>query len=277
MHVALEQDEDFNLDRNEGHVASTDFAKKNAKQRLLAWQWISGQPFPHLLLMVILLKGFSDMLKAQLQLGGQTWDVLQEAEMAKSMMLGNFGYNTRKYAPVQAALGSIENAFMDEIKTLFFKSAVWDCFPSSVHHRAFRALAFRLLSRGGAATYQLYAHGHSKFPFPTFLMLVDPHKGKDIIDTPDCCKDSWTLSLQSQFDFTQVPKELLMILALTAVCQYTDIGHIEANHASIRRQVTQRSVQTWVYGVAAASTQWVLQRLRKHKCNMGTVKRGSAI
>eukprot|EP00971_Amphidinium_carterae_P115270 2283222-Amphidinium_carterae.1 len=126
----------------------------------------------------------------------------------------------------------------------------------------FKSWAFKLLSRAGASTHQLYTVPHKNYPFKLFLLLADAKNGECITADPPCIKDDFTLALQDKYDFKHPSPELLTILATTALCQPTDIGHVEANHASIRRQVTQRSVQTWVCGVAGASAHWVFQRMR---------------
>ena len=43
------------------------------------------------------------------------------------------------------------------------------------------------------------------------------------------------------------------------------ISIIEAKHASIRRQLTARSVQTWALKMATASAEWLCQHIRRGK------------
>jgi hypothetical protein len=51
-------------------------------------------------------------------------------------------------------------------------------------------------------------------------------------------------------------------LVAHANIQWTDISGVEARHASIRRQLMTRSIQTTTFGIADASAEWVFQNLR---------------
>eukprot|EP00971_Amphidinium_carterae_P328104 6459822-Amphidinium_carterae.1 len=118
-------------------------------------------------------------------------------------------------------------------------------------------------SRAGAIMWQIYAHPHQVFPYKTFKVLADASIGAVIHSMLACVLDGWTSELCKHYNVQNLPDELMHILGVSAMQQATDIGHIEANHASVRRQVTMRSIQTWVSGAVGASTHWLLQRHRK--------------
>eukprot|EP00971_Amphidinium_carterae_P148062 2934459-Amphidinium_carterae.7 len=239
-------------------------AQENAKCRQLAWSWVSSAAtWPHLLLISILLQPFTELFNQQFELNGEHWEAVQRAKMIVAMSEGDMSYSSRDYPLVLAAEGALEKRFFDSMHSLVFQSSVWNHFPDQVHACSFRALAFKLFSRAGAATYQLYSFPHQLFPYRTFLLISHPELAEEISAIPDCCKDGWTLALQREHGFVGLPENVLSILVLTAMTQHTDIGHVEANHASIRRHVMQKSVQTWTLTLLSASTQWVFQRLRR--------------
>ena len=84
---------------------------------------------------------------------------------------------------------------------------------------------------------------------------------REMVADPPCLKDGYTLALQRQHAELTGP-EFQSCLRLQAHLQMVDIAGIEARHASVRRQVTARSVQTWRLSLAQASSEWLLQNIR---------------
>ena len=76
--------------------------------------------------------------------------------------------------------------------------------------------------------------------------------------------DTWTLVMQEQYPDLR-GDDFLATLTLHAHLQSTNISNIEAKHASVRRQLTARSVQTWALKMPTASAEWLCQHIRRGK------------
>eukprot|EP00971_Amphidinium_carterae_P115271 2283222-Amphidinium_carterae.2 len=118
------EEEALDLFEDPEHASAADYAKNHAKQRSLAWQWVCSDPWPYLLLMMLVLKPFAALLHGQLQLGGQKWQQQQDANMARAMLQGNSSLFARKFGVVESALGVLDMQFLDKIKALFGSSSV---------------------------------------------------------------------------------------------------------------------------------------------------------
>eukprot|EP00971_Amphidinium_carterae_P351000 6491847-Amphidinium_carterae.1 len=256
LHTSGDPADQVSLEMTLEQTDAADHAKRHAKQRQLAFAWVNSSSFPHLLLMGLVLRPFSELLNMQLAICKDKWELLERGSMAKAMLGGSMNLGSRKYGLVEAALGNLEAAFFKELNVLFNSTHIWQMFPQRVHNMSFRAEGFKMLARAGASVYQLYAHPHKTYPYKCFQMLHSAAAATEIASAPACVKDAWTSDLEAKF-----------ILAVTAVSQHTDIGHVESNHSSIRRHVMVKSVHTWIHNVADASCQFVMQRFRRFQCS----------
>ena len=147
------------------------------------------------------------------------------------------GLDGRSFRVVEAASGSLEEKFAKHIQKLFTDKSTWAIFPQSCHTVKFRSLCFRLLTRASACVYQLLALSHKIFPIRLFRLIKQRHLSAEYAAIPQLVCQAWSMR--------------------------SDISDIESRHASIRRQLTPRSVQTWKLGFAQAGSEWLLQTFRR--------------
>ena len=271
--LPLVADDATHLDPADEHVAprdphearaveTEDWAQKNAKERALAWQWISKDAFPDVCLLKLVLDPLTELLGGQLQLSGESWDIHQQALLAQSMLQGDIPLFKRSLRLLEAGNGTLENKFFQHIQGLYTNKNTWQFFPNKVCKNNLKVNAFKLLSRAAGSVFYLFALPHQHFPFVLFKLLHDPHLGQELAESPDCLKDSWSLSMQKQFPGF-IGEDFLQVLACIAHSQTTDISTIESRHASIRRSITSKSLMTWTYGVTSASADWLCQNFRR--------------
>ena len=130
----------------------------------------------------------------------------------------------------------------------------WTTIPPQCLTAQFRALCFRVLARQGA---------HRQFPFALF-QPGDSGRSQQQGHHPERRKDTTTLAMQKQYPDLR-GDDFLATITQHAHLQSTNISIIEAKHASVRRQLTARSVQTWALKMAKASAEWLCQHIRRGK------------
>ena len=171
---------------------------------------------------------------------------------------------SRKLRIVEVAEGKDDRDFALQLHILTNHDAMWALLPPSFHTVRDRALAFRCVARLGCAHHKILASRHQRFPFRTFLSLLDPTKADDLASVPECVLDDWTKRLKqlyptfSGFEFRQA---LYSVGLVTRVC----VSNIESRHASVRRILTARSVQTHPMAFPDLSGQWLFQQFRTQR------------
>ena len=204
-------------------------------------------------------------------MGGQDWETEQRARVAKAMLAGEPPH--RDFRVQVAADCRLEEAFFAELLETFENHCVWSHLPSMSQTQTERAWAFRVLSRLGATVMQGVGQPHQCYPTKLFSLLSHPEQSQELAGEPLCLKDTWTAQLQAQYpDF--LSEDFVNILRVQASLQMVDIAGIEAKHASIRRQVTLRSVQTWPLSFSRTSAEWLLQNVRRSLSSAPALKAG---
>ena len=246
-----------------GPVPESLSAAQNAHVRSSAGKWMYSEPYAHLCLMRVVLNPLCQLMRDQLFLGGQDYELQERCKMAQAMSEGTTGgFDGRSFRVVEAASGSLEEKFAEQMKKLFTDKSTWAIFPQSCYTVKFRSLCFRLLTRASACVYQLLALSHKIFPIKLFRLIKQRHLSAEYAAIPQCVKDPWTQELQKLFP-TFSEADLIHMLVCQAWSMRTDISDIESRHASVRRQLTTRSVQTWKLGFAQAGCEWLLQTFRR--------------
>eukprot|EP00971_Amphidinium_carterae_P328414 6460284-Amphidinium_carterae.1 len=238
-------------------------ADVNARNRSHSLAWLESKPEAELLIMQVVVQPLTDLLNKQLESAGATFTMVERAKVAIAMMSGQSNVDgTCGYQVLQAASGRFENEFLVQAHHLLEWKNVWDVLHCSCRTTAARALAHRVLSRAASTVYQLLGTPHKLFPLKLFRILVDASSVQELVDTPSCQKDSWTLALERQFGSLAHPS-VKQILLGQSLLQRTDITCIEAKHASLRRFLLSRSLQTWRFGIGACSAEWLMQQCRR--------------
>ena len=123
-----------------------------------------------------------------------------------------------------------------------------------------RCLFFRILSRCGAATEQIYGAGLRNPPYPVFGALwgiLRPFQS-----LPKCMYDEFHTWIHEQFPSEDglLSPECQAILHTIAQQLDFDIVGVEARHASVRRLAMNKSLQTWTASLQDISSDWVCRQ-----------------
>ena len=243
-------------------------AAEHSRNRRQAQEWLQSRPWSQLVAMRLTMEPLRQLLLAQFQTCSEEWEVHERAELLRQREdVGGPGH--RRYMLSTAAKGELEQRFFDRLFEIWENTLRWNIVDEADLTCNFRALAFRMLSRAGCAVEQLIAHPHRLFPIRTFSLLdcVDVSlKAVELEQTSACVRDTWTQGLLDCFGGLAA-EECLQTLHLHGLLGTTNIAAIETRHASVRRHLVSRSVQTWALQVAYASSEWMSQCLRRSKAS----------
>eukprot|EP00971_Amphidinium_carterae_P082016 1622490-Amphidinium_carterae.5 len=250
-------------------------AELNAKVRRAAQGWIQSKPFPRLLLMKEVVVPLTDLMRQQLYHSSWEFEKCQRAQLAKLLLSGQTPKaDDRSYQLHIAAAMTQEVEFMNKLRSLLTSTEPWSIFPPECMTVQFNALCHRVLSRSGSAVYELLQRPHRKFPICLFGIPHNQACAQALYEVPLCVKDSWSKHLQSCYASYTDPS-CLAVLESHMQLQKTDIAGVEARHASVRRHLEHKSLQTHTLDLAACSSSWLLQNHRrfhaKRKCVAGNV------
>ena len=139
----------------------------------------------------------------------------------------------------------------------------WDALPVACKTLEVQSEAFCLLAAAGCEISHL-ADTHSKFPFKTFGLLVEPERiAAEIAATPRCVRDAWTNALVDDYHPHDLgcPDCLADIRSIATLAQEATCA-VEASHASIRRCLYVQSCQTHSAAFGRVAAEWCLRRVR---------------
>ena len=246
-----------------------DFAAANARERRLALDFLRAGSLGALVLMRLLMEPLRQYLARQFERAGEDWDLAEQGKVAEAQRAGR--RYARKFRIVVVASGEDDRFFCEQLRLAFGSARLWSIMPPSSCTVATRALAFRCLARMGCAHEKLLGSRHKGCPYKTFLLLLDPGKAAEVAGMPDCLVDPWTSALRKEYPGL-VGEEVQQILYTLASLVRVDISHVESRHASVRRMLTGRSVQTHPLSLQDLSAQWVFQQHRTRRSRLGGPK-----
>jgi hypothetical protein len=259
------------------HVEHKDVTPHEAKQlenerhRRVALTWLVGDPFGEGLLIRLCLDLYQKLQRDKLHMGSDAWELeqhLAELERLQSTSTRDMPQG-RLYAIVEAARNTLETEFLRRWSLLVMNPNIWDdLLPSRFCTKRFRCTSFRTLSRAEAVIEMKLRHPHAKFPIRVFLALVSPELAHDVERTKACLRCGWTSEFLSEFASSGAgisSEDAQATLRLHARMLWIHIGRIEALHASLRRRLFTRGVQTHGEQLRDASAEFVLDRIRNQK------------
>lgn len=250
----------------QGAQGALDFAAANARERQLALQFLRGGCMGTLVLMRLLMEPLRQYLGKQFERAGEDWEQAEQAKLARAQMAGQ-SYQ-RQFRILHVASGEDDSFFSAQLRLVFTNAELWSLMPPSRCTVSMRALAFRCLARMGCAHSKLLRGRHEGYPYKTLCLLSDPGRAAEILAMPDCLLDPWTLALRKEYP-TLAGEEVQQVLYSMASLVRVDISHVESRHASIRRMLFGRSVQTHALSFPDLSAQWVFQQHRTRRSRQG--------
>lgn len=183
-------------------------------------------------------------------------------ERCRAAKVANAGAQcSRKYQIVELAEGRLSERFYEQLKCLLNEQELWQALPPAAQTVAFRALAFRLASRMGCAHHQMLRSRHQQMPYQLFRLLADQSLAQEFSTWPACMQDQWVRAFVKKYP-TMCEPEVLPTLHMLAELLPVGISHIESLHASIRRVLTAKSVQTHRMRLHELSAHWICHQFR---------------
>lgn len=173
----------------------------------------------------------------------------------------------RPYKVVLGALGLLERSYMKHLKVLQNQSELWNLVPEDAMTEGFNCAQFSLLARQGALIHELLATPHASYPFRMFLLVADATMAEALAQDRHCIMDAWSRRFVQTNDL--LSEEARQKLTLLSTMISVDIVRIECLHASIRRLLEARSLQTHRCELERLSAEWVAMQFRQRPCTAG--------
>ena len=253
-----------------GRIAA-DTAEADCEQhRAKAAAFVNSSCLSTSIILRQIMEPFHVLLKEQLRVGSDEWDLEQQALEAKVLQqrLGfRPGQLGRDYPVLLAATGALEEKFQRQLGLLLHHPELWETIlgPQAQTMRV-RALAFRLLSSAGCSIEATLGAHHKKFPIRFFRAMLSKEEADRIAGTPECLQDEWSFKVIQKYKdgndglWGEVPQSIARLAARQIkMC----ISRIEALHAALRRRLVTRSTQTHALSLETLSAEHVIQRARR--------------
>ena len=253
--------------------SATELAAKIAQDRKLALDWLESKPHAALLILRTSMQPLIDLMSSQLHVASADFEIQQQSKLCGGGGLGSScSQRGRDFRLTLAAHQQLEATLFTRVRQLFFVPSVWRSLPESALLTSTRCTIMRMLSRMGCIVHELIRHPHSLFPWCMFQLVQDSSQAARLRGAPDCVKDPWTLHMQEKHpDWTS--NEFKHILLLHCALGTTDISHIEARHASLRRQLVAKSTQVKRMRFESVGAEWVCQQVRRWKLDAGVAQK----
>ncbi|CAE7684555.1 unnamed protein product [Symbiodinium sp. CCMP2592] len=221
-----------------------------ANKRKLA-MYAEANPGATVYVILKLAKPLLHLLCGFIWLSSEHFDICQDTAAARN--------DPRSYRVSEAAQQSYLTKFRKEVDHLMHSEHMF--LPSAGCTMAMRALMFRLLSRCSCAVHHYLTVSHRNCPYGLFKALTGG--ALEVQDIPLCLQDELTTAILSDFPtYNELQsEECQQILSSIAHSFQIDILNIEAAHASTRRLITLRSVQTWALSMEQLNTEFILRKI----------------
>ena len=218
-----------------------DWKKINAANRKMAADWLQGAFYFHIVLIRLCMEPFMVVFRKMLYWGSIAWEKDQRKRAVDGASASVGGVSAREYRVVLAARGELDAQFHLYLRKIASVETLWRLLGTHKCTEKDRALAFRILAKGGAEYCRVVTDPHKKPKFRVFLLITNPEIVQALKELPDCVLGAWVATFLSEWGATATTAR--MILVMIAIVAYTDTMTIENWHAWLRRVVTRMSVQ----------------------------------
>lgn len=242
-------------------IPDVNWAEVNAAHRRKSLAFWTGNPLGRIMMQRILLECLRRYLGQQFERASHNYDRKNEANVAAAVQRGE--RPTRRYRLAEVADGSDDREFLARVGHLFHNAELWSAMPPSSFTVAERAFAFRSVSRLGCTFDLLLAQRHRRFPFQVFRILHDRSLAETFRNVPECLLDPWTANMRKEYP-SLLDEEFLQTLDTIGSLTLSDTSRIEARHASVRRLLHSKSLQTHPLTIGDLSAHWVCLQHRRH-------------
>ena len=226
-------------------VANIDWAEINRCMKERFWTWVCLRPRTALCIIRLATLPSFRLLHGLLHLGSKSYERRQRIKFLKGQ--------ERKFHVQEACSGTLLNSFFDEIWNGLQEAS--KVLPNACCSWELQVLHFRMLSAGACSIESTLGQVWTSYPVKVFGAL----EGRaDFMTDPQCLLDHLSRGLKQAYS-QMLPHEW-QILLQTVACDFSlDISQIEARHASTRRVLMSRSLQTKLPNLEDVSAAWVLR------------------
>lgn len=240
----------------------------NDASRRVAEAWWRQDPTLNLVITRLVMEPARELMSQYLKMAGSDWDAKQMRAILKAQEAGR--PIAREFRVTIAASNILEAKCLDKVRLLIQCGPLWTCLPPSGLTVGTRCLVFRMLHRLACAVHELLIAPHRRFPTKLFLLLGVKGEqlevlANDMLATPVCLLDTFTAEFFNKYRPSLTNDEPMAILEFVARTMKREIVQIEAKHASVRRWLMSRSLQTHTLSFKRLGVSWVLQRLRRSR------------
>ena len=223
---------------------------KGMNKATIACAWAATSPGNKIILISIAWRPVLALMRDMIFLGSDKWERNEVLQASKG--------KARSYKVLELLFANSLKTFSSSLNKMFHQPC--PALPPSAFKSHMRCLFFRILSRCGAATEQIYGAGLRNPPYPVFGALwgiLRPFQS-----LPKCMYDEFHTWIHEQFPSEDglLSAECQAILHTIAQQLDFDIVGVEARHASVRRLAMNKSLQTWAASLQDISSDWVCRQ-----------------
>jgi hypothetical protein len=241
-------------------------------------RYLKSRPFPRLVVIRVGLEVLQFMTTSQFYLDSEQFERDQRAEVVKAMRSNGAILPRREYKITVMAKGMIEAQAFQKLSVAFDIEGVWSAVAGPDRNNRLRCLAFRYLSRIGASIEELACAPNREVSNRIYLLLHLPELWDSLRTTPPCLFKDAANKLIGEFrDEPIVTEKLLSKLEFNALERDVSIAPLEAKHASIRRLIMVRSLQTHKLDFKDLNAEWLCSRFRLWNAQTRTDRKHAAV
>jgi len=242
--------------------------QEQAQYRATSLRWLrSGRcVLSEMLVLRICLEPHRGYVARLLFQAGGEWQQQAHVRYLRRSASEGAGGALPEYRLLSAHQGTAETLALAGFHELLVTRARWQAVPRHARTKALQTMAFIMLSRSACRAYRIKAL-HEGYPFRVFGLLGgDSERVLQQIQTdPPCVLDHWSRAVVAHFGAELGGEDARADLAATASLAREETVDIENGHASLRRTLLARSVQSKRVDVVALNTDTVARQLRREQ------------
>lgn len=234
---------------DDGRASADVMRELHAKYRATALRWLSSSRpvMVEMLCIRVILEPHRRFMSRHLHMSGEEWE--QERMAADAEDLRNQGGGGRLHTPrfrlVHAHNGDLESDALDDFHELMRSESVWRIIPGHARTLMVQNDLFIMLSRSSCRAHRL-RRLHEGFPYRMFGLIGAAREEvlESIQAENKCLMDPWSRRIAELFNDNLGGPDVHAILSATAAVAHEETVQIEARHATLRRVLAARSIQS---------------------------------
>lgn len=232
-----------------GHPSVDQLREEHAKFRATGVRWLSSRRHVavEMLCVRMALEPHRRFMARHLQMAGAEWDEMQMAEGATQMLRGEAEEPEATTAPrlLRAFEGALELATLREVHHLMSSGDIWALLPCYARTPAIQNDLFRMLSRSACRAHRI-RYLHQGYPYRMFGLIGNSKTEvlSQIWKDEKCVRDAWSQRIVEHFGADLGGLDAAAVLKSIAAVAHEETVQIETRHATLRRVLLARSIQS---------------------------------